>query len=290
MPAFALKVVRWIKRDVKDLIAPAAKEKIPPELHLMELGTYEAQHQNLLQASEDFRIFFTADPQRPNAKPLSQAFLDRCSTLECPNFDLQYRNELCDTKDYIEKLRTLQTVQAAEKRSRSRAEALLHLHASMVQAAPNIRSFTPRLVCGAPVNTRAFQRMQNASEVFQDPLAAPKLAYGDALLETADPELLNNIRLCAQGTIARPRQLELEQLSGSFSHLPAKARDSLKALTEMLMHNDSNIRVNVQAAVPPELLRLSLEGSRSWNVSESTLSICLKSATMVLHAPLLDKN
>ena len=247
------------------------------------------EDQAVLAAHPEFRIFFTADPRRPSAKRLSQAFLDRCSTIHCLSFDKEVKRaqkeqqDRKDISDYLEQMRTLPAIQSVAKSSEPRADAFLQLHARMVRKAPNSQSYMPRLVCGVPVNGRTFKRMLWASEVFQDSEVPLRLAYGDALLETAAPGLLRNIQLCAEGVPARSETYQLQIL--------AQKHVVLQGLCDLLKNQPEPVtEAQVHSVLPPELVRLSFSLEKpflSFDVCwRAGLKIRLLSATLVLRKQL----
>ena len=275
-------------------------ERLPPELHLMELGSLpEDEEGNLPQEGDPanakaqvnglckavdphFRIFFTADSDRPSAKPLSAAFLDRCSVINCLSFDKLYKasqHKEDDVGRFLRQLRTLDSVREVASQSEPFAEALLQLHERMVCGAPKTRSYVPKLVCGAPVNTRTLERVLQASGVFQDAIVPLSLAYSEALLKTAPPKVRRQVQLSAHGV--SPRSEDRDFQSCSSEEGPLAANGPLKDLYALL--EGQQVHVRVQETIPPELASLYFDQKfLSLDLIGSRLKIGLMSGTLLL--------
>lgn len=134
----------------------------------------------------DFRIFFTADPQRPTANRLSDAFLDRCTVIECQSFDKLYKKrcQAADAKSeientYLEAVKGLGVVHDVFQRSELLAQSLVELHAAALREEPNTRLYVAQHVCGAPLTARTLRRALTSMEAFSGPEAALELVFGD---------------------------------------------------------------------------------------------------------------
>ncbi|CAK8998212.1 Ankyrin-2 (ANK-2) (Ankyrin-B) (Brain ankyrin) (Non-erythroid ankyrin) [Durusdinium trenchii] len=257
-------------------------ESLPCQLHLLELGSHDGKTP-VHPVRSDFRIFFTADPQRPTANRLSDAFLDRCTVIECQSFDKLYKKrcQAADAKSeientYLEAVKGLGVVHDVFQRSELLAQSLVELHAAALREEPNTRLYVAQHVCGAPLTARTLRRALTSMEAFSGPEAALELVFGKALLDRVAHKHVHKVSLCAKG-------LGFHEGSGQDlrSFLETSHGQRYNRILRSLQAMAAKAQVHQQSVLNPEVLRLSIPERITVRLKDGP-SLHLSSATVVV--------